>query len=319
MTDPRIVLDVLTPEDVALVHQETLDVLARTGVYVEDEEAWDILGDGGCTVDRGTGMVQLPPQVVEDALAACPQRVLLAGRTEEHDVWLEAGGPVRFTNFDEGIRYVDPRSGELRVPHKDDVADVARLIDALPEIVTYEAAIGPQDVPVATASVHGCEAALLNTLKPVGVEAVDRLEARACIALAAEVVGGADRLAERPIIGFGVCPVSPLKLTRDACEVIVESARANLSDVVLSMAMSGGSAPVTLAGTLVQHNAEVLAGLTLAQLTERGAPCIYGSSTTAMDLRYASASVGSPELALISACAAQIARQYRLPSYIAGA
>ena len=318
-TSPRVVVEVLSAEQVGTIHSASLGVLEHTGVYVEDAEALDILSDGGCDVDRGSGMVKLPPDVVEAAVASCPERVLLAGRTPEHDVWLEAGGAVRFTNFDEGIRYVDPRSGELRDPGKADVADVARLIDALTEIDTYEAAIGPLDVPVKTASVHGCEAALLNTLKPVGVEAVDRREARACIALAAEVVGGADELAERPIIGMGVCPLSPLKLTRDACEVIIESARANISDVVLSMAMSGGSAPVTLAGTLVQHNTEVLAGLTLAQLTERGAPCIYGSSTTAMDLRLASASVGSPELALISACAAQIAKQYRLPSYIAGA
>jgi trimethylamine--corrinoid protein Co-methyltransferase len=315
----RIVVDVLAPEHVHSIHRGSLDVLERTGVFVEGEEAWDILSDGGCRVDRGSGIATLPPEVVEDALAACPRRVLLAGRTPAQDVWLEAGGPVRFTNFDQGVRYVDPHTGELRSPRKSDVADVARLVDALPEMVAYEAAIGPLDVPVETASIHGCEAALLNTLKPVGVEAVDRREVRACMALAAEVVGGADELAARPIIGVGVCPISPLKLTRDACEVIIEASRANLSDVILSMAMSGGSAPVTLAGTLVQHNAEVLAGLTLAQLTERGAPCVYGSSTTAMDLRLASATVGSPELALLSACAAQIARQYRLPSFIAGA
>jgi len=101
--------------------------------------------------------------------------------------------------------------------------------------------------------------------------------------------------------------------------VIIETARLGLPDTVLSMAMAGGSSPVTLAGTLVTHNAEVLAGITLAQLTERGCPVVYGSSTTAMDLRLATAAVGCPELALISAGAAQLARQYRLPSYIAGA
>ena len=88
---------------------------------------------------------------------------------------------------------------------------------------------------------------------------------------------------------------------------------------VLSMAMAGGSSPVTLAGTLVTHNAEVLAGIVLSQLTERGSKVLYGSSTTAMDLRLAAASVGTPELALIGAAVAQLARQYRLPSYIAGA
>ena len=81
-----------------------------------------------------------------------------------------------------------------------------------------------------------------------------------------------------------------------------------MPSTILSMAMAGGSSPVTLAGTLVTHNAEVLAGITLAQLTERGAPVIYGSSTTAMDLRLAAASVGSPECAMISAGVAQLAQ-----------
>ena len=83
--------------------------------------------------------------------------------------------------------------------------------------------------------------------------------------------------------------------------------------------MAGASSPVSLSGTLVTHNAEVLAGITLAQLTERGAPVVYGSSTTAMDLRLASASVGSPECGLINAAVAQLARCYLLPSWVAGA
>ena len=112
--------------------------------------------------------------------------------------------------------------------------------------------------------------------------------------------------------------MSPLQLPRDATDVIIESARAWCPDTILSMAMSGGSSPVTLAGTLVLHNAEVLGGIVLAQLVERGCPFTYGSSTTAMDLRLATASVGSPELALFSAACAQIARRYRLPSFVAG-
>ena len=76
---------------------------------------------------------------------------------------------------------------------------------------------------------------------------------------------------------------------------------------------------MTLAGTLVTHNAEVLAGITLSQMTAKGAPVVYGSSTTAMDLRLASASVGSPECGLINAGVAQLARRYLLPSFVAGA
>ncbi len=112
--------------------------------------------------------------------------------------------------------------------------------------------------------------------------------------------------------------MSPLKLPKECSEAIVSAARAGVPCLVLSMAMAGGSAPVNLAGTLVVHNAEVLAGITLAQLTSPGTPMLYGSSTTAMDLRLAAASVGSPECGVISAAAAAIARRYRLPSYVAG-
>ncbi len=228
-------------------------------------------------------------------------------------------GSTQFTNFDEGIMYVDPRSGERRDPRKADAADSALLVDALDNISSYSAAVRPRDVPAETAAVHGCEAALLSTSKPVGSEATSAWEVRACADLAACLVGGLDELREHDIVDFGICPVSPLKLPRDATEVIIECARLGLSDCILSMAMSGGSAPVTLAGTLVVHNAEVLSGITLAQLAERGSPVTYGSSTTAMDLRFAAASVGSPELALIGIAVAQLARQYRLPSLIAGA
>jgi len=311
-------LNVFTPDEIDDIHVATLEVLERTGVFVEDDEPLDIFADGGCLVDRETRTVRVPPHVVADSLAACPPTIAYCGRTPDRDFIVEAGR-VTFTNFDEGIKYIDPHTGEHRDPTIADVADIARLVDAMSDIDGYASAVGATDVPTETYALHGLEAALLNTTKPVGCEAIDKWEARKCIGLAAIVAGGEDKLRERPFLGLGVCPVSPLKLPRDATEVIIECSRAGLPDTILSMAMSGGSAPVSLAGTLVQHNAEVLAGIVLAELTERGSPVIYGSSTTAMDLRYASASVGSPELALIGAGVAQLARQYRLPSYIAGA
>jgi len=301
---PRLRLEVLSSGDFDAIHAETLKVLEQTGVFVEDDEALDIFADGGARVDREARMVRIPGELVEAAIAACPT---------------DKGEPVTFSNFDEGVMYVDPRSGERREPRTADAGDAALLVDALANIDSYAAAVRPIDVPAATAAVHGCEAALLNTSKHVGAEATSGWEVRVCAELGACIVGSLDALRDDQIVTFGTCPVSPLQLPRDATEVIVECARLGLSDCILSMAMAGGSAPVTLAGTLVVHNAEVLAGIALAQLTERGSPVTYGSSTTAMDLRFAAASVGSPELALIGAAAAQIARRYKLPSCIAGA
>jgi trimethylamine--corrinoid protein Co-methyltransferase len=310
-------LNVFTAAELDDIHLGSLEILERTGIWVEADDALDLFSDGGCTVDRETRVVRIPPHVVEEALRSCPPKTYLCGRDPETDIVLEAGR-VYVSNFDEGIMIVDARTGEYRHPTIADVREAARLVDALGDIDSYESAVHPVDIPEETASLYKWEAAILNTGKPVGTEATSAYDARKLIEMATIVAGGEDEFNRRPLIGFGVCPVSPLKLPHDATEVIIESARAWCPDTILSMAMAGGSSPVTLAGTLVQHNAEVLSGIVLAQLSERGCPVVYGSSTTAMDLRLAAASVGSPELALFSAACAEIARRYLLPSFVAG-
>jgi len=311
-------LNVFTPDELDDIHLATLEVLEHTGVFVEDDEPLDIFSDGGCNVDRENHVVRIAPHIVEEAIRCAPTSVRLCGRDAKNDIILEPGR-VSFTNFSEGIMVIDPYTGEHRQSTKKDIADIARLGDYLSDIDTYEIAVGAKDVPPETSAIHNTEAQILNTTKPIGSGPLSKFEAEAIIDMAATVVGGRDALRERPFVYLGVCPVSPLKLPRDATEVIISTSRAGLPDNILSMAMAGGSSPVSLAGTLVTHNAEVLAGITLAQLTERGCPVIYGSSTTAMDLRLAAASVGSPECAVIGAAVAQLAKQYRLPSFIAGA
>jgi trimethylamine--corrinoid protein Co-methyltransferase len=310
-------VNVFTEAELDDIHLATLEVLERTGVFVEADDALDIFKDGGCVVDRETHIVRIPPHVVEDAIASSPSKYVLCGRDPKNDFVMEPGR-VAFTNFSEGIRVIDMETGEYRESTLQDVADIARLNDYLSEMDTHEISVGAKEVPPETAAVHNSEAQLLNTTKPIGIGPLSGLECRAIFRMAAAIAGGEDELRARPILYGGVCPVSPLKLPRDATEVIIECSRWGIPDNVLSMAMAGGSSPVTLAGTLVTHNAEVLAGITLAQLTEKGSPVMYGSSTTAMDLKLAAASVGSPEISLISAAVAQMARRYLLPSFVAG-
>ena len=235
-------LNVFTEAELDDIHLGSLEVLERTGMWVEADDALDIFSDGGCIVDRETRMVRIPPHLVEDAIRSAPPKSYLCGRDPEQDIVLEAGR-VYVSNFDEGIMIVDPRTGEYRHPVLQDVHEAARLVDALSDIDTYESAVHPGDVPEATASLHKWEAAILNTGKPVGTEATSAYDCRKLIEMATVVAGGEDEFRRRPLIGFGVCPVSPLKLPRDASEVIIESARAWCPDTILSMAMSGGSSP----------------------------------------------------------------------------
>lgn len=310
-------LRVLTDDDLADIHLGTLEVLERTGVFVEDEEAREVFAAAGATVDD-RGVVRIPGHVVEQAVRTAPSKLRLAGRNPRHDIVLEAGR-VGFTNFGEGVQIVDPYTGELRVPTRQDVADTAKAVDALPNVDVYERAVVAEDVDQRVAHLYQAEAWMTNTSKHGFMGSGNGYLSGKLLEMAAAVVGGRDKLRERPIISFITCPVSPLKLVKDTCEIIMAAARGYVAVNILSMAMAGGSSPVTLAGTLVTHNAEVLAGLTLSQLTRPGAAVVYGSSTTAMDLRLASASVGSPECGLINAAVAQIARFYLLPSWVAGA
>lgn len=310
-------LGVFTDDELEQIHLATLEVLRRTGVFVEDEDALEVFHGGGAIVDKNTKVVRFPEFMITDALASAPSKYVACGRIPESDVVLESNR-VSFTNFGEGIVVQDAQTGELRQTTKQDARDAARLIDALPHIETYERAVLSHDVPEEVCALHNAEASLTNTTKHHWLGPVNGYCAEKIVDMCAVIMGGHDELRERPIMTFNTCPVSPLRLVRDCCEIIMASARAGVGVNVLSMGMSGGSSPIHLAGTLVVHNSEVLSGLVLNQLVRRGAPFVYGSSTTAMDLRMATASVGTPECAVINAAVARLARYYALPSFVAG-
>jgi len=134
----------------------------------------------------------------------------------------------------------------------------------------YERAVGAGDVPVATVQLHNAEAWLSNTSKHGFMGPGGGYLAKKILEMAAAISGGMDKLRERPIISFVTCPVSPLQLMKESCEIIMVSAQSGVPINILSMAMAGGSSPVTLAGTLVDHNAEILGGIVLSQLTCKG-------------------------------------------------
>lgn len=311
------VLDSIGDNEISKIHLATLHVLEKTGIVTETEEALAVFDGAGAQVDRKTKIVKIPPHLVEGAIESAPSKVVLAGRDPKHDTILE-GGCVNFTNFSEGVEVVDPYSGDRRTPVKADLANAARLVDYLSDIDVCEKAVGASDVPRAVVPLHNAEAMLTNTTKHCCVGPGDGFLLNRLVQMAAVIAGGLENHRARPVLSFTTCPVSPLQLIDECCDIIIESAKTGSALNILSMAMAGGTSPATLAGTLVTHNAEVLGGITLNQLVSRGAPVIYGSSTTAMDLKLGTASVGTPECAIISAAVARLARYYALPSYVAG-
>lgn len=310
-------LEMFTDDELDDLHLGTLEVLERTGVFVADDQARQLFAGAGARV-AGDGVVRIPGHVVEEAIATAPSRLVLCGRDPSRDTVLEPGR-VNFCNFGQAVYVVDA-SGDYRAAVIADSLDTARLIDALPEIDILMGTVAAADVPIATANLRRAEQMFTGCSKhALLAPGSDRVAAltREMAAVAAGYSDAAD-LRARPTVTHVVCPVSPLKLIGEVSDVIIGAARAGIPLNVVSAALAGVTAPVHLAGAIVLTNAEVLACTVLAQLAARGAPVIYGSSTTASDLRFGSASVGSPECALVSAGLAALARRYRLPSLLAG-
>lgn len=310
-------LDVFAPADIQDIHLATLEILERTGVYLQCADALKIFDAAGADVDFKEHIVRIPQYMLEEAIRTAPSKFVLCGRSPKYDVVLEKNR-VNFLPFGEGVMVIDPFTGEYRKSLKKDQARACRLADALDSYDIVEYIVAPQDIHGEVMCLHTYEASVHNTEKHLPQSPETREQAELLIDMAAAVVGGRDKLRNRPIISGCACPQSPLSLSKGCTDAIIAYAEAGLPMNILSMAMAGGTSPATIAGTLVTHNCEVLSGLVLSQLVRKGAPVIYGSSTTVMDLRKATATVGCPELGMISAGVAKLAQTYQLPCYVAG-
>ncbi len=313
-------LQCLSQEELKEIHLATLEVLWETGVYVQCPKAREVFAEAGCKI-TSKGVVKIPPQVVEEAIKSAPSTLVLRARDPKKD-FVMGSNRVAFTNFGEAVNINDPFTGEYRESIKSDLGMIGRIVDYLDVISVFEKPAASSDKPVEVIPLHNFEAMINNCTKHLFMgsmtgEMTERLMEMSD-ALVRELFPHVEDPTTYRLVSFITCPVSPLRLVTDSCEIIMAAARGNAVCNILSMAMAGGSTSIHLAGTLVSHNAEVLSGITLSQLTKKGAPVVYGSSTTALDLKTSSAVVGSPELAMISAGVAALANYYGLPSWVAG-
>jgi len=312
-------LGAFSKDELDSIHYATLQILQDTGIKVLSENALEILHGGGCEIERfeGYGIVKIPSYVVEECVFWAPRTIVYNGRNPDDDFVAEPNR-VGFTTFGGCINIIDPVTRQLRRATKKDCGDLARVCDSLDEISVIDRVVNSTDIPEGTVSVHNLEAILSNTGKHIFLGADSSRALNVMAELAAACVGGMDNLRKRPIFSVSVCPISPLTLATNTCDVIIEAARLGLGILIIPMALSGGTSSATLAGTLVTHNAEVLSCIVLAQLAKRGLPCTYASTSTILDLRFGTSAIGSPEYGMINAALAKLAQYYRLPSFVGG-
>jgi len=310
-------LNVFSKEQVNALHNATLQVLEKTGVKVQSGDAADMFGSNGCTVERAGNdyLIKIPADVVEAAIRSAPRKMMLYGRDPAKDFVLEPGA-FSFVNGHCVVHVVDPFTREYRPAMKNDCGEIARIGDFLSEFKVFSRPLFPNDVPGESIQLHNFEAIVNNTAKHFFCDAGSANKLDKMIEMGAAVSGGEADLMKRPFFSVICAPSSPLVLDSVCADVIIRAASRGICVNVITMATAGGTSPATLAGTLVVNNAEILAGIILAQLVRRGAPCIYGSCSTMMDLRRGMPACGAPEGGLIQAGAAALSQFYEMPSYL---
>lgn len=312
-------LKFLSSSQLEEIHYATLTLLNTCGVKIESKNAAKMFSAAGAIVEKKGhyNVVKLPPDLVEDSIRSAPETVTYHGRIAGSDYTTDPSCST-FTTFGECVNVIDPFTGSLRKSIKDDCCKSALFCDAIEEVKVLERPLNPSDCHAASQPLHNAEAIFSNTTKHAFIGSGNIESFRRMSEMAEACVTGSIDCDTRKIFSATICPISPLTISKDSCDVIIEAARQGIGLLIFTMPLAGATSAVTLAGTLVSTNAEILSNIVLAQIAGKGTPCTYGSAATIMDLTQVDVSLGAPELTLLSAAAAQMARYYELPSFICG-
>lgn len=310
---------VLSDDQIEAIYLGALEVLEAVGVRVHSQEAVELLKGAGSIVSDET-LVRIPSSAVKAAVQSAPSRVVLASRDGKRDMALQNNSAYYGTVCDCPF-IIDRESGRRRKYTFADVANAARLIDALPNI-DFNMSLGSlglvSDIPALTYDRHQFLAMIANTAKPTVVTAVDKNGLADIYEMCCVVAGGEAEFRAAPIMALYAEPSSPLNHTGEALGKLLFAAGKAIPTVYTPCCIAGATAPATMAGCLVQALAECLSGLVIAQEKRRGAPIIIGGVPSIMDMRTMIFSYGAPELSLMSAAFTDIVKWLRLPVFSQG-
>ena len=298
------------------IHQSSLQVLETVGIDFLHEPTVRLLAKAGCRVDGKR--VFFPANLVEEQIAKAPSQITLFGRNPARNITI-GGNHMAFTPC-YGPPVVNDLDQGRRESTLTDYINFTKLIHASRnQDIVGGLMAEPNDIPLERRRAEMLYAAIRYSDKPFMGGTLGAKAAEETIEAASIVFGGREALAERPpfISILGSRP--PLGYDDRMLGAMTVYARAGLPQLISSLSIAGATGPVTMEGTLVVQNAEVLAGITLTQLVREGTPVIYGGQSTGAAMRYGTLSIGSPEMAVNTAATAQMARYYKIPSRGGGA
>jgi trimethylamine--corrinoid protein Co-methyltransferase len=302
----------LDEETVKVVVAKAYEILKRVGVRFNNEEAMQILGDHGASIDLTRKVVRIQEDLIDRALLTVPQAINLYDENgkktlnlgTEH-VFFMPGGTAPFI--------LDLNTGVQRTATSSDMIGFVRLVDSLPNIQINNPAFSISDVPASIEDAFRYFLALLHTTKSLASGGVTSVESMTVIReMMAVVAGGEAELQQKPRNFFSCCPTSPLHWDDNSCHKLFYCARNSIPTLIVPAPGAGATSPVTLLGSILQLTVENLSGIVIHQLVQPGAPVFYGAAATVMDMRSGKNAFGTIESQMINIANAQICRHLRM-------
>jgi trimethylamine--corrinoid protein Co-methyltransferase len=307
-------LNLLSDELVAQIIDEGFQLLQDPGVQVHNQEALELLAEAGAQVDMHSQVARVPETIVQQALQTRPSQFYLYNLDGEAVVHY-GGDSVQFDPGSAALKILDSQTQKQRLPDTADFVKFVKLVETIPQIDAQSTAMVPADVPIEIGDLYRLYLALNFMRKPIVTGAFRKDTWWAMKDMLAAVAGGEQALANKPIAIFDVCPSPPLLWSDLTCQNLIDCARHSIPSELVSMPLAGATAPVTLAGAVVQHTAECLSGVTISQLAKPGTPIVWGGSPAVFDMRRGTTPMGAVGTWMIDCAYTQVGKALGMPTH----
>ncbi len=313
-------LKIISDDFVAKIIAEACTILEKIGVLVENEDAYNLLVENGAVPvgekdkSRNIGKLTFTRTLIEDSLAKAPKSIILWDINGENPVEL-GGDQVHFDPGSAALYLYDREAGRIRKPVTNDLQRYVKLVDKLPHYHLQSTALISSDVPGSCGDSYRLYHALRSGRKAVITGTFEKTSFSLMQEMLTLVRGSADNLREKPLAIFDACPSPPLMWSDLTSHSVIEAAKAGIPSEFVSMPLTGSTAPMTLSGAVVQHCAETLCGVIIAQCARPGAPVIWGGSPSAMDMRYGTTPMGAVETMMIDMADIAVGKALGLPTH----
>jgi trimethylamine--corrinoid protein Co-methyltransferase len=307
-------LNLLSDELIKQIIEEGFALLMNPGIQIKNAKALTLLADAGAQVDVENKIARIPEQIARQALESAPSEFYLYD-LDGNQVVHYGGDSVQFDPGSGGITILDRDTQKQRQALTEDLVDFVKLVEMLPQVDAQSTAFITSDVPEAIGDLYRLYLALNYMRKPIITGAFEKDTWWTMKELLVAAVGSEKELREKPIAIFDACPSPPLKWSDITCQNLVDCAKNDIPAQLISMPLAGATAPVTLAGAVVQHTAENLSGVIINQLANPGAPIVWGGSPATFDMRKGTTPMGAIGTWMINCAYVQVGKALGIPTH----